>query len=65
MSIPSTFQDPLGERARKKGRDLLILSLVSLAIIKAGIVPREISALGVTFDEGDQWLLMLVLLLFF
>lgn len=62
MAIPSTFQVPLGDLARKKGRNLLILSLVSLAIIKAGMVPQQVAAFGIDFDSADQSLLLAVLL---
>lgn len=64
MPIPSTFRIPLQVQTRKKGRNLLILSIVSWAVIEANMVPTEIMAFGVSFSETRQSVIILALLIF-
>ncbi len=52
--IDSLFHDPLSEVTRKERRMLLIVSLVGIAITKAGLIPSQIKALGINFASSDQ-----------
>lgn len=63
------LNDPLSEVTRKERRMLLGVSVLGTALIKTGLVPTKISALGVEFDKTNQQallgLLALVALYFF
>ncbi len=62
------LQDPLSEVTRKERRFLLGISALAITIIKVGIIPTKITALGVVFKETDQqsflWILGLLILYF-
>jgi hypothetical protein len=53
--------DPLAEVTRKERRSLLIASAVAITIVKTGLVPTKISALGVEFSQADKAALLKVL----
>jgi hypothetical protein len=52
--------DPLSEVTRKQRRMLLVVSAVSIAVTKTGLIPTKISALGIDFKQTDQESLLLV-----
>src|SRR5687767_6983866 len=54
-------RDPLSEVTRKERRALLAAALLGVAISQTGLLPTEISALGVTFGSTDQKALLIVL----
>jgi len=60
--------DPLGILARKERRALLIMSVIAFAIVKAGLVPTEISVFGIKAEAINPpaifWLIALVVLYF-
>ena len=62
------LRDPLSDITRKERKYLLGFSILSITIVKAGIVPTKLSALGVEFGKTDQqsllWILGLVTLYF-
>jgi hypothetical protein len=55
------LRDPLSEVTRKERRALLGVSLLGVALVKAGLLPTEISALGVKLAAADQRMLALLL----
>ncbi len=57
------LSDPLSEQTRKERRLLLIVSLLSLAMTKAGLVPQKINALGIESQLVNQHALLLLVLL--
>jgi hypothetical protein len=48
------LRDPLTEVTRKERRLLLGISAIGIVIVKTGLVPSKISALGIDFGEADQ-----------
>ncbi|MBL8440037.1 MAG: hypothetical protein JNK96_02345 [Betaproteobacteria bacterium] len=69
MSAPSTIEtpsqirmrDPLSEITRKERRALLATALLGVAIVKTGLLPSEITALGIKFAGSDQRALLVIL----
>jgi hypothetical protein len=58
MSEP-TFQqllltNPLTEETRKERRNLLAVSALGIVMMKTGLIPAKISALGIEFSHTDQ-----------
>ena len=53
--------DPLSSVARNERRSLLLLSVIGIAIVKTGLVPSKIEALGIEFSPGDQKSLLNIL----
>jgi hypothetical protein len=73
MEMPRTFfatvlRDPLSDVTRKERVYLLGGSIIGIAIVKTGLVPTQITALGIEFDATNQktflFLLGLVVLYF-
>jgi hypothetical protein len=62
------LRDPLSEVTRKERKFLLGISIIAITLVKAGIVPTKLSALGVEFGKTDQqsllWVLGLITLYF-
>ena len=62
------LRDPLSDVTRKERRFLLGISILSITLVKAGIVPTKLTALGVEFGKTDQqsllWVLGLITLYF-
>ena len=62
------LQDPLNEATRKERRSLLGISVLAIILVKAGIIPTKLTALGVEFGKADQqsllWVLNLITLYF-
>lgn len=63
-SISVMVRDPLSELTRKERRNLLAVSAIAWAIVKTGLVPTEISNLGITFTTKDRSALLFVLAVF-
>jgi len=57
------LKDPLSEVTRNERRTLLGLSAVAIVMLRSGLVPSKISALGIEFDHADQRALLGVLAL--
>jgi hypothetical protein len=55
------IQDPLSEVTRAERKTLLGVSAAGLIIVKTGLVPSEISALGIKFERADQHTLLTLL----
>ena len=55
------LRDPLSEVTRKKRRALLWVSALGIVVVKSGLIPSKISALGIEFSPTDQHTLMLAL----
>jgi hypothetical protein len=55
--------DPLKEETRKARLYLLGVSMVSIAIVWTGLVPQEITTLGIQFGEANRQALLLILAL--
>jgi hypothetical protein len=55
------LRDPLSEVTRKERRLLLGVSLLGVALVQTGLLPTEISALGVKLSAADQSKLVLLL----
>lgn len=53
--------DPLSSVTRNERRSLLVLSVIGIAIVKTGLVPSKIEALGIEFSPGDQKSLLNIL----
>jgi hypothetical protein len=53
--------DPLAEVTRKERRILLGVSILAVAIVKTGLVPTKIEALGVEFEKTNQQALLSIL----
>jgi hypothetical protein len=53
-------QDPLGDVTRKERRLLLGVSVLGVALVKTGLVPSKITALGIEFGKTDQRALMTI-----
>lgn len=63
VSLPQELlKDILREETRKERRNLLAASAVGIVIVKAGLIPTKISALGIDFSQTDQRTLLWVLL---
>ena len=48
------LKDPLSKETRTERRILLGASAVGIVIVKTGLVPSKISALGIEFNQTDQ-----------
>lgn len=55
------LRDPLSEVTRKERKFLLGACAISITIVKTGLVPTKISALGVDFTHADQKSLLIIL----
>ena len=52
------LRDPLSDVTRKERRTLLGVSALGIVIVKSGLVPSKISALGIEFNQADQQALL-------
>jgi hypothetical protein len=57
-----TVSDPLGEVTRAERKALLLVSLISVAIAKGGLVLKEIPALGITLSPSEILSLLYLLI---
>lgn len=55
------LRDPLSEVTRRERKALLGTSVLAVALVKAGLLPTEITALGVTLAASDQKALLVLL----
>lgn len=55
------LRDPLSEPTRSARKSLLVASMVGIVIVKAGLVPTEIAALGIQFEPADQQTMLTIL----
>jgi hypothetical protein len=62
-SAEIALRDPLKEVTRRERLYLLGMSLVGITIVWTGLIPQEISTLGITFGEADRQGLLRVLAL--
>lgn len=53
--------DPLSSHTRSVRKSLLIASVLAAAVGKAGLIPTQISALGLEFSQADRGSLLLLL----
>ena len=69
MSAPLTaispddvrLRDPLTDVTRRERRSLLGISMLGIAVAQGGLLPTEISSLGIKFGPGSQSVLLLIL----
>src|SRR5262249_23272936 len=52
--IEVRLRDPLSDVTRKERRNLLITSVVAAGIVHTGLVPQEITALGIKLSMAHQ-----------
>jgi hypothetical protein len=56
--------DPLSKVTRTERRSLLGISMIGITLVKTGLVPSKIAALGIEFTQTDQtsllWIIALV-----
>lgn len=57
-AINARLIDPLSEITRRERRYLLGVAFVSIIVARAGLVPTEISNLGITFSEVDRSIIL-------
>lgn len=58
---PILTKDPLSEATRRERKALLGLSLLAIVIMKANLIPSELSAFGLTIDNvRREWLIISV-----
>jgi hypothetical protein len=56
--IADTFRDALSEETRKARTYLLGLSIAGVVMVRAGLLPSQITAIGITFEKTDRSLLL-------
>lgn len=56
-------QDPLSGVTRSERKILLGVSVIAIAIVKTGLIPTKISALGIEFSQADRSALLGVMAL--
>ena len=52
--LESILKDPLTEASRKERRTLLSVSLLSIMVVNAGLIPTKIQALGIELTAANQ-----------
>lgn len=66
--IEILLKDPLSDVTRRERRLLLGACAIAITMVKTGLVPSKISALGIDFSPGDQksllWIAALVVFYF-
>ena len=55
------LRDPLSEVTRKERRLLLSVALLGIVLVKTGLVPSKVSALGIEFSQTNQQSILRVL----
>ena len=63
VSESRLYADPLSDLTRKQRTYLLATSILSVALVKTGITPTRISALGVEFQRTNQDAFLVILAL--
>lgn len=67
-AIERLLRAPLHETTRKTRRNLLLASLIGIAMTLGGILPTRVEPLGIVFQEDDQQniaIIMFFLILYF
>lgn len=59
----TALSDPLSEVTRKERKYLLAYSVISIAIVLTGLIPTEITALGISFDQTNQIYILIIFML--
>ena len=59
--LSQKLREPLSETTRKARKNLLALSVIGIAINRGGLIPKEISSLGIIFEQHNQDSLILLL----
>jgi hypothetical protein len=62
-AVETALSDPLKPETRKARLFLLGVSMVSITIVYTGLVPQQITTLGITFGEANQRSLLFILAL--
>lgn len=57
------LHDPLSNETRQERKMLLGVSMLGIVLVKTGLVPTKLSALGVDFDKANQQALLKILAL--
>ncbi|MCF8369426.1 MAG: hypothetical protein K9G76_10325 [Bacteroidales bacterium] len=60
VELNPNLSDPLSDVTRKERKFLILFSTLSIAIVLTGLIPTEISALGVKFDQANQVAILLL-----
>jgi len=60
VEINPNYSDPLSDVTRKERKFLILFSTISISIVLTGLIPTEISALGVKFDQANQAAILFV-----
>jgi len=61
LFFATVLRDPLSEVTRTERVYLLGTSVVGIAILKTGLIPTRITALGIEFERANQELFLLLL----
>jgi hypothetical protein len=59
--IEIQLKDPLSQVTRNERRSLLGVSAIGIMIVKTGLIPSRISALGIEFSQTDQHSLLMAI----
>lgn len=59
--VQISLQDPLNKVTRQERKMLLITSTIGVLIVKAGLIPSKISALGIELDSANQHAFQVIL----
>jgi hypothetical protein len=54
QNIDALLDDPLKEITRKERKLLLAVSVLGIFLVKTGLIPTQISALGIQFTQTNQ-----------
>ncbi len=61
--IEERLKQPLSDTSSKAKKNLLLSSLLGFAITELGLMPSQISLLGISLEQGNQSALILLILL--
>lgn len=60
--ISERLKQPLSETSRASKKNLLLIGFISLLVTKLGLMPTQISMLGVTLEQANQTAILLLLI---
>jgi len=55
------LKSPLSDDTKNERRNLLVASAIGIIIVKTGLIPTKISALGIEFSQTDKTMLLKIL----
>ena len=55
------LKSPLSDDTKNERRNLLVASAIGIIIVKTGLIPTKISALGIEFSETDKTMVLKIL----